>query len=421
MKKFLIAFLFLLCSTFTRAAVFKSANQPLSFGQAEFTSCTSALRTTAPVYLGLIIETQEDWIIKNVQITPKVSNNSPIAFLTPFQQTTPQLWIYPISAVISDISNPLTFNVAGNVTACQNEFCTTEPIDLNLTLSKDSLYILPTCTGISFALSNTPIPMYMNRLKAWAIRQSDTSAQVTIDFIQKPQTIQIYDSNKTPLTLDIQTDDKRIQFLYPVSSDQENISIFARTHHHYYDIQLPISPKETLLPPPDKFKIFPFLAAILFVLCSSLPIFWVRNTPISQKAFKSQTHLMIFILLFSAFIFLILLQTNPSLDFTFYPLSKWPTLLLMTLGLFLIPANPTVAFLFTLFVPKPYLADLITLNEKMAFLGIATYLSCLLFIPQLIWNTKIFKLLHKTKHTEAIWWAARVPWIILILYFSFYL
>ena len=277
MRKFLFYLTFLCClfSLPTLAAEPSAAKQQTSFGSVELVSCTKGLRTNAPNYLAVAIFPDEEWHIQQAHFSPTTSDNSPIQLFTPFKQPFDTEFIYPISSsVLQKTETPTTFIVEGDVTACHENSCTTEPIRLSLTLQQTKIPIAtPDCSIISFALANTPIPMDMRTLKGWAIPLSNGKTQITLDFEKNPRTIQIYDSDKHPLSLEMHLHQKRVQILWP--TQQKNIQFYARTKHHFYEIELPLLSPNTHIPQ-FSFALFwsVFVASFCFVLLSAFPIYW---------------------------------------------------------------------------------------------------------------------------------------------------
>ena len=397
-----------------------SSQHQAPFGSVTLSSCTTGLRTQAPLYLGINIEKLNNWQIQSVDITPTANPKIPIALFTPFQQPYKHIQIYPISATLNhETKEPITFEAVGSITACQQKECIKEPIHLAMTLPPQKALITPECYGISLALANTPIPMYMNKITGWAIPQDDNNALVTLDFNKLPKTIQLYTQDQKPLSVNIQTDDKRVQFLWPITGS--TINLYVRTYYHYYQVSLPLLPPDTPLPLAKDLDFNTLQAIFLFFLISALPIFWARTTEIDLRTFKKQAQQMIVFSILCGILGFILFYSTQNLNLAFYPFSKWITLMLMMLGLVLAPAHPAAALFFTFIAPKPYLAHITQPFNQTIFIGGSVVLIIILFTLQLIYSKQIYQKLHDKKSVSALWWAFRLPWIALMLYTLFYL
>ena len=422
MKKFLI-----LCALFFGMAFPSQAKEmPLSrqetpFGQVHLISCTTALRTTGPIYLGVAVFPDPEWQVKNINLTPAASDNSPIQLFEPFEQSFETELVYPISAVLTKPSgNPVTFSVTGDITACNEEKCLTQPIHLVLTLAPQFALMTPKCGIITLALANTPIPMHMNALQGWAVREKSGQTHVTLDFERTPKTLKLYDSQKNPLDLNFFLHKKRLQFTWPTKENP--IRFFVYTAHHYYAVELPILPPETAIPQFSSDIFWDALwAALAFLLLSALPIFWARITQVSPATFKKEAIEMAILAPYCALIMFFVLYFWGALPLNLMLLPKWLTLSLMALGLIFIPAHSSVALLLTLLAPKPYLANLTTFCEQTTFLASAAILTFLVFALQIKWTKPIFNMLQTRKSTSYIWWIVRLPWVFLMIYTFIYL
>ena len=426
-KKWGLIIGFLFCSTVAAADTVSSAptmqlKQDTAFGRVEITSCTTALRKSGPLYLAVQAVPHKGWQLDTPKLTVRASDDTPVAIFEPFLQENPKLPVYPISAVPLNPKNsdPIHFFVDGTWHACADQKCVTEDIHLSLLLEPNIPLISPTCKNVAIALSNTPIPAYMDQVKGWAIPKEDHVA-ITLEFQKIPLSLMIYNAQKQPFTLEIQTKDKRAMFKLP-HTGADPIKLFARTKHHYYEIELPLLPRETQIPLPRVPWGELVQAVICLILLSALPIFWARATAITQKKFHLQTIQMMLVLGILGIIAEAILLTTGSLNLTFNPLSKTVLLIVMALGLLYIPLSAWIAAPILILTPKPYLAFLnetSVVTQSLVICG-AFFLALSLFALQLFYEKQIFKALHK-KNISTIWWCARLPWIGFMLYLAFHL
>ena len=397
-----------------------STSQRNDFGIVEITSCTSALRTLAPTYMGIEITPAKDWKIQDVNFNLTTSQDLPIDWFTPFKQPFYDRIIYPISAIVAQKpTEPITFTATGTLTACFKEQCNPYTFTVAKTLGTDTPWIVPECDGLTQALAYTPIPMHMNQVKGWAIPNGDQNIVITLEFQHAPKTIQLYDSEKQPLTMDIQVQEKRAQFSWPYQSN--DLHFFVRTYYGYYDITLPILPKDTHIPEKHSNLFDIFQAAFLFFLVSAFPIFLARSTDSPYKTFLKQTKQAFILTLLVGITLTIIVYTQGPINLIFYPFNKVWTLILMTAGILFIPAHVTLPFLFTFVAPRPYLNFLQTSFEQLSFIGFTTVMIAAAFLCQWIWAKKIFEKLQDKKTVSTIWWCARMAWIVFMLYLIIYL
>ena len=390
------------------------------FGEVALLSCSNALRTHAPIYMGLEITPQPDWDIQLENLTLSTSENIPIDWFTPFTQPLIDRSVYPISAVLPHTpKEAITFTATGTIKACLHNDCATHPFTLSKTLGTELALILPECDGITRALTYTPVPMYMGKVKGWAVLDNDQNIRVTLDFQKFPKTIQIYDSNKQLLSLDIQSQQNRAQFLWPWK--QEDLSFFVRTYYGYYEIKLPILPAGTRIPMPNSVILKILQTVILFFLLSAFPIFWARSTDTNRKIFLRQTKQSLCLVCLTGIILAAIVAIRGPLNLAFLPIGKSFALIGMALGLLFVPAHISMPFLFTLIAPRPYLAFIQTIPEQLLFILTTTFFIALTFVAQWIWSKKIFKILNSQEWGGCIWWCARLPWLAFIIYLIFYL
>ncbi len=405
------------------------------FGSVLLTSCSTSVRKTGPTYLGAVLTSNKGWKIRDINIQTGSDPVVPIELFHPFKQPFQQEQIYPISALPPQNEAPVTFYLTGNLTACQTEVlnpetqqitplnppvCTVRPINLKRTLKGYSAELTPECSGITLAMALTPIPMHMNRIKGWAVRQNETEAKLTLDFNQNPKTLMIYNEEKQPQTLTITMDKKRAEFMWPITENQQQLRLFARTAYHYYEILLPIRPPNEL-PPPVSLPFSAFWQACLWTLLfSSLPIFWARYTDNTKKQFLNQTKLMIGLLLAMALALALWISTTGALPLDKMLMSKGWTIGLMLAGLLLIPMNALIPIALWIIAPKPFLADITTTSAQLELIFAIWLISSTLFALQLIYAKKIVPYLKNPKEHQ-IWWCSRLAWIGLILYTFVYL
>jgi len=225
-------------------------------------------------------------------------------------------------------------------------------------------------------------------------------------------------------------DKKRATFTLPNSliKDPNNLRFFARTYHHYYEIQPIQIPQNKPFPDVPLSKLQILQACFLFFLLSAAPIYWARVPVSSRTKFHTQTKKA---LILTALIGIIMLgsailyeyQTNNLIPFLGMPIAKTYALILMSLGVLFIPASPLLIFVFLCITPKPFLDVLQTSHllvirtlPLLSFLG----LTLLAFGTQLIFEKSIFNLLTGKKASK-IWWIIRLPWFALMLYLIYYL
>lgn len=399
--------------------------QATPFGSAELITCTTAQRVNGPLYFGVRVVLDKGWHLDDPNLTVTTSDGTPAALFVPFQQPYAQIPIYPISAVLTHKpTGPITFHVSGNWHACNEQECVDVPIQLTKTLGTGIALLTPECSGITLALSNTPIPMYMNKVAGWAIRSANGDLDITLDFKQVPKILTIYDQNKQPLTLDIQNRNKRATFKLP-SNNEEKIRLFARTYHHYYEISLPILPEGTKVPPPHINLLQIIQACIMLVLFSAVPIFWARTTDTTPFKFHTQTKQAIWVAgagIILSIAFCIYEYFYGIFNPTTIPFSKNMTLALMGLGLLFIPASPLFIPLFLVITPRSYLSIFEESSILMHFCLLLGFwlLTIAAFTVQLVYEKPIFKQLQQ-KNVSILWWCARLPWLGFMLYTFFYL
>ena len=417
----LFSLIFLLVRPLAAQQIYPS-HQATIFGKVNLISCTTALRKTGPIYLGVAFTPDPGWQLDQVDLSVHASDNTPVEIFTPFEQPYNPEIIYPISAVLLEKPNhPISFMVEGSVRACFHSACALTPIRLALTLEPKIAAITPECGALSLALANTPIPMHAKRVNGWAVPEQD-GVRITLDFPKIPRSLMIYDVNKNPLHLDIQTKAKRVSFLWPEPTGSF-VHFYARTHYHYYSIDLNVLPPGTPVPPPPVSLFSIFQACLLFFLLSAAPIFWARTTIVSQKKFHSDTKQIMRLTVTVTVAMLILLYTRGLLPLTYVPLSKTNTLIAMGLGLLFVPASPLLVALFVFLTPKPYFMPFVECNiitQVCIIMGCAG-ISLLAFLIQLLYEKQIFRVLQGNKNISLIWWSCRLPWIGLMLYTYFYL
>jgi len=408
--------------------------QQTPFGDVELISCTTDLRVSGPLYLGVRALPAEGWQLDVPDLKVTTSEPLPTALFTPFKQPYPQAPLYPISSVLTyKPTNPITFGVEGSWHACNEGQCVTEPIRLSLTLDTALALLTPECSPITLALSNTPVPMYSNKVAAYSQHDDHGNTQIVLDFERPPRTLVIYDKNKEPLDLDIRVENKRATFTMPSTQDANHFIV--RTYYHYYEIEPNEIPNDMPIPevPLSTFQILQ--ACLLFFLLSAAPIYWARVPVSTRKKFRTQTKQM---LILTAVLGTIMLcgtllyeyqndfvphRATQLWSFFVQPIGKMWTVILMLLGILFIPASPLLTFLFLGVTPRPYLASLVASGNillKLAPLFSFVILTLLAFGIQLIFQEKIFKLLNSKKASQ-IWWVARLPWFALIIYTLCYL
>lgn len=429
MMKKMVGFLIglMMCATSLKAQQLPpDATQETPFGKVQLVSCTTALRVTGPLYLGVRALSNDNWRLDEPQLTVTTSNNMPVILLSPFEQPYSDNPVYPISAVLTHKpTEPVTFTVSGSWRACNEQECLTYPIHLERTLAPGTALIAPECTGITLALSNTPIPMYMKQIKAHAKPDGD-NINVVLDFQQVPRTLTLYDAQKQQIQPEIEAHGKRATFMLPNSfASESKLHFFARTHYHFYEVVVPVSNEPAPLPPVSIFQILQ--AGFLFFFLSAIPIYWARTTKTTQKKFHAQTKQTLWLCAVGILIccgFLIYRYCVDSSDDIWTLItpnfSKTTLLIIMALALIFAPMSPILAFFFTFIAPHPYMIDQSgPLVEMMPLLFFFVLTACA-FALQLLFEEKIFKELQKT-HISKLWWCARLPWIGLMLYICFYL
>ena len=434
MIKKLFSFIFLLLATGAAAQDAPPSLQQTPFGDVELISCTTKLRVSGPLYLGVRALPKEGWQLETPNLKVTTSEPLPITLFTPFKQPYAQAPLYPISAVLTyKPTNPITFDVEGSWRACKEKQCITEPIRLSTSLDPGLALLTPECSPITLALSNTPVPMYSNKVKAYAQRDYQFNTEIALDFERPPRTLIVYDKNKEPLDLEIQIENKRATFILPKTQDANRFIV--RTYYHYYEIE-PYMMPDSMPIPEAPFPIFQILqACLLFFLLSAAPIYWARVPVSTRKKFQAQTKQM---LILTAVLGTILLcgalfyeYQNDSVPyradklwaFLIQPIGKTWALILMILGILFIPASPLLTFLFLGITPRPYLAFLSTSGNillRLTPLFSFITLTLIAFWIQLLFQEKIFKLLNSKKASK-IWWVARLPWFALIIYTLCYL
>jgi len=390
------------------------------FGTTELISCTDALRTRAPLYLGLEITPKENWQVQLENLTLSTSTPIPVNWFTPFEQPDMDHLVFPISAVLTEKpTESISFRAEGNIRACSQGNCTVYPFSLIKTLDTKRAFITADCERISHALTYTPIPAYMDKVKGWAIPQTDQSIQVTLDFPQAPRTIQVFTRDKQPLSLDILVNEKRVQFSWP--TQDEDLNLFVRTYYGYYEIKLPILPKETTIPM-QGITLWKILqVALLFFLLSAFPIFWARSTDVPHKTFLKQTKQTLFFILLLGIAISIAICIKGPLNLSFIHINKYWILILMALAVIFTPAHVCMPFLFTFLIPHPYLSFIQSTSEQLTFVILTTGITATTFALQWFWSKKIFKKLQAPETTSYIWWCCRIPWIFWMFYILLYL
>ena len=390
------------------------------FARTELTSCTNAMRVRNPTYLGIEITPAENWQVelKELNITP--SQSMPVEWFRPFNQPFADRQLYPISTVMTHkTTQPITFDVTGTITACSQGDCADYPLHLQKTLGHDQALIIPECDSIVQALVQTPVPMHMAKVEGWAIPNKKGDIQVTLVFQNASHVVQIYDQEKHPLDLAIQLQGKQAQFIWPQAN--QDVHFFAKTYYGYYDIQLSILPENTKIPLRADSVLLILQAAFLFFLFSAFPLFWARSTDTPYPLFLKQTKQAIYTILAAGILFACVLYFKGPLDLAYYPISKCWALVIMGIGALFVPAHLILAFLFTLLVPKPYLALLQTTRDQIIFSCCATLIGAGAFIIQLIWAKEIFQKLQGKDTLSYAWWCGKLPWLGLMIYLILYL
>lgn len=420
MRKFFHLFLLVLgCLTVGRFALAEDATPAFDFGGVELTSCTDNVRLRDPIYLGLEITPFENWKIQDVDMQVTTSQDVPIQWFTPFRQPFYERQIYPISAVLTHkLTEPLTIYASGSIIACTQENCKTYPFHLDKTLGTERIWIMPECDELSQAIATTPVPMYMDKVKGWAIPNGE-NIRVTLDFQKRPKTIQIYDAHKNPLAFDIQAQGNRVQFAWPLQD--ENLHFFVRTYYAYYEVELPVLQQGTKTPMPRGTLFGIIQAVFLFFFLSAFPIFWARSTDAPYQTFFKQAKQSVALIAATGLCLWGFIYIHGPINLAFYPFSKAWALGAMALGILFIPAHVLLPFLFTVLAPRPYLNSLTTSFEQLTFIGFATTLIALVFFIQCVWAKRIFHDLQDKKTTSLIWWCARLPWIFFLIYLMIYL
>ena len=405
--------------------------QQTPFGEIQLISCTTDLRMNGPLYLGVRALTKQGWKLDSPQLEITTSEPIPTAFFTPFKQPYSQEPVYPISAVLTQKpTQPITFNANGTWRACKGEECVTESIHLYRTLGTDIALFTPECSAITLALSNTPIPMYSNLVNAYARHNDKNQVEITLDFQQVPRTVTIYDINKQPLTLDIYTDKKRVNFTLPDSfnESQNPLRFFVRTYYHYYEVEPTLIPQNDPVPDVPLSSLQILQACFLFFLLSAVPVYWARVPLDTRKKFHNTTKQTLIFMSSLGVLMLVLAtlyeyQTHNLLHLLNMPITKTYALILMSLGIIFIPASPLSIFLFLFITPHPYLTDLqgnYNLLIKLSPLYSFVCLTLLSFGIQFAFEKSIFKYLTGPNASKT-WWVARLPWLALIIYTVFYL
>ena len=391
------------------------------FGDVQLLSCTTALRTKAPIYLGLHITPMEDWHIQSIDIQPSTSNAAPIQIFTPFSQPLANEVIYPISSILTQKpDSPVTFNIQGTITACHGPTCVTEQIRLAQILTQDWTFVTPDCAVITAALSHTALPMHMNTIKGWAIPTQKGTTEITVDLPTPPQVIQLYDFGKNPLNLPIRLNKKRLQFTWPTQDSL--IQFYIQAHDHIYEVELPLLSEKATIPTRWLDLILTtFYASLCFLLLSALPIFWARITNVSIESFQRQAKQIIALIVGCGIGALVSLVLWHNIPLSVLPAPKICLIILMIMGFIFIPAHPLLAILLTFLAPKPYLTSIQTFSEQLCFSIFWSISASLAFIVQIIWAKPIFTALHNPKQISFIWWVARIPWLLLLVYTCFYL
>ncbi len=418
---------FFLFGTQTLANEMDFSTQQTPFGEVQFISCTTDLRNSGPLYLGVRIIQNQEWQLDNPNLKITASEPLPATIFTPFKQPHPDAPIYPISVSLPQkATNPITFFAEGTWHACKGEECITEPIHLSLTLGTKLSFFTPACSHITLALSNTPIPMYSEKIKAYARKQQPDKVEILLDFEKVPRTLMIYDQNKEPLKLDIQIDKKRAKFVLPNTTD--SIHFFVRTYYHYYDVQpIMLAPNEKF--PDVSISLLQILqACFLFFILSAVPIYWTRVHLSSQKQFRIQAKRAFILTLFLGTLLisaaaLYEYQTGNLIPLLIQPINAIFAIISMILGLIFVPSSSIFMFLFLIITPHPYLTILNSSSNillKLTPLISFILLTLIAFGIQFLFSKKFFKLLTG-KNVSKIWWVVRLPWFALILYTLFHL
>lgn len=393
---------------------------PMPFQELHLLSCTTTLRQSNPLYLGVTAVPRKGWTLGKATLTATNSANIPIQVLSPFQQPYTTQTTLPISPFLAGKSvSSLTVFITGQWNACSDSGCINVPINLQKTLEKGMDFITPQCNNITVALGLTPIPMHATKIKGWAIQQGD-SALITLDLEKTPKSALIYDQNKQPLSVDISLNNKRLQFQMPATN---KVQFYLQTYHHIYEIDLPLLPAGTSVPPAP-LSWWDYLNALIgLCILSAFPIFWARSKEQTQKQFQKEAMKTAVLTLGMGVITICGLWLIPHLNICQIPFSKNITLILMALGLLIIPAHPVLAIIFSLIAPKPYLSFLSAehLLTTSLLILMATVITAGTFLVQYRYAKPIYKTLHHKKTESTIWWCARIPWILLMIYLVVYL
>ena len=393
--------------------------QQTSFGGVRLVSCTTAPRSRQPTYFALEATIQKGWEMRgspklHLQLQPM----NPVQLVEPFQQPYSNLFFYPITSLIPPTDESVMLRAEGTWTACQNNQCHEEPLNLQLTLLPGLPFITPICTGISHALANTPVPMYMKWLKVWAVPINEDELQLTIDLPDPPKELIFYDEHKNKLDILFHVKGTRLTFNYPKPTDSI-VRLYLKTHQHFYEVSAPLSTNQ---PPPPEHSIFLFFKMVfLFCLLSPWFIFWGRTTD-KLKNFKNQTkQSLLFLPAISVILLYFTWTEQNALVFQMLLPSKMATLLLMIGGLFFIPMHPFIPAILTFLTPTSYLMELedFSLLFQMLFWGLAFTFFTILFAGQLLYSKKIFHILNSNKYAPKLWWCVRLPYIALICYYAF--
>ena len=391
--------------------------QDVGFARARLISCRSTFDVQTPLYLAVQIKSKDGYTVQP-DLIPKADAHATVTMLNPFQQINDNTAFYPIPCTITSDNEPITFSVTGTLTGCQQQNCTTAPLNLSLTLKPGPAFLTVQCDDITNAISLTPIPMQMNQVTGWAI-QNQSGASVTLDFQRKPLDIKIYNTDKKQLNLNTHLDHNRLTIDWPNASKNKDLSFFVRTNHAIYEIKLPLLPENTTIPPPP-ISFMTLFHLILFCVFFSPWVLFVGHVQIPKKTLHKQNILGLILLAVSAIGTIGFLCLTGHLPF--FCMSKYVLFAVMIIGWFCAGFHPMVPLLLSYVTPIPYMDTFthLSLEIQITLISIYHLVFMIAIGTQLYLEKSFYKIQNKDKYIYQIWWVAHLPYLAWILWCLFY-
>ena len=155
MKK-LFAILSIICVLFLTPHTYANDVAELTFGTTQFVACTTGIQDQSNLPMGIWINLNPDWRIKQVDLTWTASDGSQGIGIIPVTQDINEIPMYPAIYKLTQNTHPITFFVNGTITACFDTTCQKYPLSLDTTVPNTFALHTPDCASILFALSHAP-------------------------------------------------------------------------------------------------------------------------------------------------------------------------------------------------------------------------------------------------------------------------